>query len=101
MLAVFAMAASVGLGAALTRAATGWLPVVGSCFATWGILTMQGISMRLMVLVSTFLWLTNNILSRSIGGTVLESFIALASGTTIARLVLDSRRCGYRSIGSA
>jgi hypothetical protein len=34
----------------------------------------------------------NNILSGSIGGTVLEVFILTANGTTILRMTLDSRR---------
>ena len=44
--------------------------------------------MRLVLLTSTSLWLANNILSRSVGGTVLESIIAAASISTIARMAL-------------
>jgi hypothetical protein len=42
--------------------------------------------MRAVLLVCTLLWLANNILSGSIGGTLLESVIALANISTIIRL---------------
>jgi hypothetical protein len=38
-LAVAVIVVCVALGAVLVRSPAGWLPVVGSCFATWGILT--------------------------------------------------------------
>jgi hypothetical protein len=91
-LAVIFIGISLALGVALTKSPTGWLPVVGSCLGTWALFTMQGIRMRLLVLVSTFLWLANNILSGSIGGTLLEAFIAVASITTMVRISLASRR---------
>lgn len=82
----------LSLGATLIDSAAGWLPIVGACCATWGLLCMQGIRMRLTVLVSTALWLANNILSHSIGGTILEAFIAVANLTTISRAITDSKR---------
>jgi len=85
------------MGAALIDTPTGWIPIAGACCATWGILCMQGIRMRIMVLASTALWLVNNILSHSIGGTVLEAFIAAANLTTITRILVDSKRVGAAS----
>jgi hypothetical protein len=85
-LALVVIAAYLALGLALGRTAAGWLPVVGSCFATWGMFTQAGIRMRILVLVSTLLWLANDVLSGSVGGTVLEGFIATVSVVTIARM---------------
>jgi hypothetical protein len=89
-LALVVMAIYVVLGAVLTQRCAGWLPVVGSCLATWGLLTKQGIAMRLLVLASTCLWLVNNIVSGSIGGTLLEALIATASTITIVRMARES-----------
>lgn len=99
-LALIIMTICVALGAGFAKTPSGWLPVVGSCCATWGMFTMHGIRMRLMVLGSTFLWLVNNILSGSIGGTVMEAFIATASVSTIARMSLLSRQAKLAGMGS-
>jgi len=42
--------------------------------------------MRALLLGATLCWLTNNILSGSIGGTMLESIIAAVNTTTMLRL---------------
>lgn len=86
-LAVIVIAVYLGLAAVLSRTAAGWLPAVGSCFATWGLFTQHGIRMRVLVLVSTLLWLANNVVSGSIGGTVLEAFIAAVSVVTLVRMI--------------
>lgn len=91
-LAVAVMITYLALGALLSRSAVGWLPVVGSCLGTWGLFTQHGIRMRLLVLASTFLWLANNVISGSVGGTLLEALIATASITTIVRMALEKRR---------
>lgn len=91
-LALVFIAIYLVLGTILIESARGWLPVIGACCATWGLLNMQGIRMRLMVFASTALWLANNILSHSIGGTILEAFVATANLTTITRAVLEARR---------
>ena len=87
-LAAASVALNVGLALALTTRGAGWLPVVGSCLGAVAVFTMQGIPMRLVLLASTSLWLVNDLLSRSIGGTVLESLIAAASISTIVRMSL-------------
>lgn len=87
-LAAASAAASVGLAASLSTRGAGWLPVAGSCLGAVALFTMQGIPMRLVLLASTSLWLANNILSRSIGGTVLETLIAATSISTIVRMMM-------------
>lgn len=82
---------NLALGAVIVRHLTGWLPVVGSCLGTYGLFMMRGIRLRLAMLCSTVLWIANNILSGSIGGTALESTIFLANGTTILRMLFYAR----------
>jgi hypothetical protein len=48
--------------------------------------------MRLLLLMCTLLWLANNILSGSIGGTLLECVIATANITTMIRLLRSRSR---------
>ena len=79
-------------GIYLTKVPTDLLTVLSSCIATWGVFTMKGIPLRLAFLVCTFCWLANNILTGSIGGTCLESFIAVSNISTIVRMSLASRR---------
>jgi hypothetical protein len=87
-LAVATVAINVGLAVALSAHGAGWIPVVASSFGAIAVFTMQGVPMRLVLLSSTSLWLANNILSRSVGGTVLESIIAAASLSTIIRMTV-------------
>lgn len=74
------------LGFLLAKHLVGWLPVVASCLATGAMFLLQGIFMRLVLLICTLLWLINNILSGSIGGTVLETLIAITNLSTILRM---------------
>jgi hypothetical protein len=90
-LAVASVAANVALAVAVGAHGRGLLPVVGSCLGGIAIFTLQGIPLRLVLLTSTALWLTNNVLSGSVGGTILESLIAAASVSTIVRMVLAGR----------
>jgi hypothetical protein len=79
-------------GATLGRTASGWLPVIGSCAATVAIFVLTGVGLRLVLLSSTLLWLANNILSGSIGGTLLEVANASINLLTIVRLVRSPER---------
>ncbi len=73
-------------GSVLAKSGAGWITIVASCVATVAIFKMKGVSMRLILLGCTFMWLTNNILSRSIGGIMLEGVIAVANAATIVRM---------------
>ncbi len=90
-IAVF-LAVNVVIGTTFARSVTGWLPVTASCLATVAIFRMRGIPMRIVLLVCTLLWLVNNGLSGSIGGTVLEAIIAIVNVTTILRLTMERMR---------
>jgi hypothetical protein len=93
-LAAVVVAANVALAVAIGTHGTGWIPVVGSCLGAVAVFTLEGIPMRLLLLSSTALWLANNLLSRSVGGTVLETLIAAASITTIVRMVAERGEAG-------
>ncbi|HUP05207.1 MAG TPA: YgjV family protein [Bryobacteraceae bacterium] len=84
--------ANLALGFLLARNAAGWLPVIGSAIATVAIFRMRGIPFRCVLLLSTLLWLTNDILSRSVGGTLLETLNAATNLATIVRLARARRR---------
>lgn len=91
-IAVF-IAINVAIGVIFAKGAAGWLPITASCLATVAVFKMHGVAMRIVLLVCTLLWLVNNVLSLSIGGTVLEAIIAVVNLTTIIRMVLLRRVC--------
>ena len=93
--------ANVGLGAVFVRHTAGWLPVVGSSIATIAIFTMRGVPFRSVLLASTLLWLANNILTGSIGGTLLELANAAVNISTIIRMVRSSPGTRSRFSGVA
>jgi len=84
---------NVAIGLLFAKGITGWLPVTASCLATAAVFLMQGVALRLVLLVCTLLWLANNLISGSIGGSVLEAMIAAINLTTIARMALERRAC--------
>ena len=90
LLGAVIIGANVGLGAAFARNRAGWLPVIGSCIATIAIFTMRGVRFRCVLLASTLLWLANNILTGSIGGTLLELAKATINISTMIRMVRSS-----------
>lgn len=75
------------VGLLVVHAPLGWLPVIGACVGSYSVLRLHGLPMRVMLLVATALWLSNNILSGSIGGTALEAFIGIANITTMVRML--------------
>jgi hypothetical protein len=89
----FAMiAVNVGLGVAFAASWAGWLPVAGACIATYAIFTMRGIPFRLVLLASTFLWLANDIVTGSIGGTILELANVTINISTMIRMARSQAR---------
>jgi hypothetical protein len=62
------------------------LPIAASCIGTYALYWLKGIRMRALMLVGTFLWVLNNIVSGSIGGTALECVILVTNAFTIWRL---------------
>ena len=102
-LGIAIMVVNLALGVAFVTSWSGWLPVVGACIATYAIFTMQGIPFRLVLLASTLLWLANDIVSGSIGGTVLEVANAIINIVTIVRMAraqADSLSPGNELVGA-
>jgi hypothetical protein len=91
-IAVF-LVMNIAIGLVFAKSALGWLPIVASCLATVAVFRMEGVAMRSVLLVCTLLWLANNLLSGSIGGTVLEAIIAVVNAVTILRLIIERQRC--------
>jgi hypothetical protein len=88
VLAVLIIGINVALGLAFAKSCAAWFPILASCLGTIAVFLLQGVAMRLVMLVCTFLWLANNILSGSIGGTLLEMVIGIVNISTIIRLFL-------------
>ncbi len=89
--AVVVVAANVGFGLAVATKPSDWLPLTASCLGTIALFTLQGIPMRLLMLCGTGLWIANNLIAGSIGGTALEVVVAAVNLVTIARMARDAR----------
>lgn len=68
------------------------LPLLATAIATVSMFRLRGMRLRVGMLVATLLWIANNILTGSIGGTAMEISIALVSCVTIYRLWHDETR---------
>jgi hypothetical protein len=85
------IAINLALGLALATRVSDWLPLMASCLGTLALFLLQGIPMRLMMLAGTALWVANNVIAGSIGGTALEVVIAVVNSVTIWRMARDAR----------
>ena len=85
--AVVIVAANVGFGLAIATKPSDWLPLTASCLGTIALFTLQGVPMRLLMLCGTALWIANNLIVGSIGGTALEVVVAGVNLTTIVRMI--------------
>ena len=77
---------NIMLGIGLAEAWWNWFPLLASTIGTLALFLMTGIRMRMVMLVGTLLWLANNVLCGSLGGTVLELVIALTNVRTIYKM---------------
>jgi hypothetical protein len=80
------IAANLVLGLALAKQPSDWLPLAASCLGTYALFQLQGIPMRLVMLCGTCLWIANNVIAGSIGGTALEVVVAAVNLSTIWRM---------------
>jgi len=85
--AVGVVAANVGFGLAIATKPSDWLPLTASCLGTLALFTLQGIPMRLVMLCGTGLWIANNLIAGSIGGTALEVVVAAVNLFTVVRML--------------
>ena len=82
---------NIMLGIGLAEAWWNWFPLLASTIGTLALFLMTGIRMRMVMLVGTLLWLANNVLCGSLGGTVLELVIALTNARTIYKMRSDRK----------
>lgn len=85
------VAANIGFGLAIAERPADWLPLAASCLGTIALFLLQGIAMRLLMLCGTALWIANNVIVGSIGGTALEIVIAAVNVVTIVRMARARR----------
>jgi hypothetical protein len=90
--ALLLLSVNVLLGFALVKAVWNVLPLVATALSTLSMFRLQGMHLRMGLFCATLLWLANNILIGSIGGTAMELMIAIISYITIFRLYRDSRK---------
>lgn len=79
------------LGLALAKQPSDWLPLAASCLGTLALFLLHGVPMRLVMLCGTGLWIANNLVAGSIGGTALELVIAVVNTVTIVRMAREAR----------
>lgn len=70
------------------------IPLLATAVATLSMFRLQRLPMRVGMLISTLMWVGNNILTGSIGGTAMECCISVMSIITILRLYRDTLRNG-------
>lgn len=89
--AIAVVLANLALGFGLVEHWWNWFPLLASCIGTLALFLLHGIRMRIVMLLGTALWVANNILSGSIGGTALELVILAVNSHTIWRMRRDAR----------
>ena len=85
------VAINVALGLSLARQPSDWLPLAASCLGTLALFLLSGVPMRLLMLCGTGLWIANNLIAGSIGGTALELVVAAVNTVTIVRMARAAR----------
>jgi hypothetical protein len=82
---------NIVLGVHLANSAAAWLPLVASCIGTLALFLLQGVAMRIAMLCGTFLWIANNLITGSLGGSALEIVIAVVNLRTIWQMQRAAR----------
>lgn len=83
---------NIGLGFVFIKQPADALPLIASSIATLALFRLHGIRMRFVLLIGTLLWLINNIIAGSIGGSALEAVVAVINFSTMVRMYRDARR---------
>ncbi len=80
------IALNLGAGVWLFAGWVSLLPIAASVIGTTALFFLQGLRMRLLMLLGTALWLVNNLIVGSIGGTALEACLLAMNTWTVARM---------------
>jgi len=83
---------NLALGLSLVEHWWNWFPLLASCIGTLALFLLTGVRMRIVMLFGTFLWIANNIISGSIGGTALECVILAVNSHTIWRMRREAQQ---------
>ncbi len=65
--------------------------IIGSAIATWALFSLKGIPLRSLILFNSFCWLVHNIMTGSIGGSLIEATFAVTNALTIYRLFIKAQ----------
>lgn len=90
--AVAVVVVNLALGIGLVQHWWNWFPLLASCIGTLALFLLSGIQMRIVMLFGTLLWIANNLISGSIGGSALEIVIFVVNCHTIWRMKQDARK---------
>lgn len=85
------VALNVGLGFVFVKQPADALPLIASSIATLALFRLQGIRMRFVLFCGTLLWLANNLIAGSIGGSALEAVVAAVNFSTMLRMYREAR----------
>ena len=85
------IAANLALGLSLAHKASDWLPLCASCLGTFALFLLRGVPMRLVMLGGTGLWIANNLIAGSVGGSALEIVIACVNLRTTWLMASEAR----------
>lgn len=77
------------------------LTMIGASIGTYALYRCDGLQMRLLILVNSTCWFTNNLLIGSIGGTITEGLFILLNLKVIATMYLSHRRKHLYDISSS
>lgn len=83
--AIFAVLC-ITLGSWVAQSWLSFIPITGSVVAVLGIFLLKGEKMRYTLMLASALWLVNNIISGSLGGTLQEIVMIAMGGLTIYRI---------------
>lgn len=78
--------ANVAFGLVIAQRPSDWLPLLASISGTLALFLLQGVQMRLLMLLGTSFWIANNLIVGSIGGTALEVVVAAVNIYTMVRM---------------
>ncbi|OBW92646.1 permease [Gallibacterium genomosp. 3] len=89
--ALFFVIIGITFGYVVSDSIWQFFPILGTTIGTISLFLLKGIPMRLLMLVGSGCWLTNNIIVGSFGGILLESTVIVMNSITILRLVLQNK----------
>jgi predicted membrane protein len=90
-IAAIVVVVNIALGIRLVQHWWNWFPLIASCVGTLALFLLHGIRMRVVMLFGTLLWVINNLIAGSIGGTALEIVILAVNCHTLWRMRRDAR----------